>query len=49
MINGNEDCVNVMNKDTEPDCAQGVKTNMGVVVVPAIHPAGVVKHYGFLK
>ena len=34
-----QDCVNMMNKDTEPDCAQGVKTNMGVVVVPAIHPA----------
>ena len=24
VINGNEDCVNVMNKDTEPDCARVV-------------------------
>jgi hypothetical protein len=42
VINGNEDCMNVMNKDTEPGCARGVKDNVGVVVVPAIHPVGVV-------
>ena len=49
VINGNEDCVNVMNKDTEPGCALGVKDNVGVVVVLAIHPVGVVnmnKVYG---